>query len=122
MLLNKIFSKKNNNFKDEEWKNLEAETIKRFEKDAKDFRAKLTNDEYKIYLIMKKLSAVFLLLSFLLCWYNLLWGFIIGLSLSTIWFLIFFKKNLKYALLFYFAFFLSSFYFFVSFIINLITK
>ena len=104
----------------EEWDRLEAETVRKMKEDAQDTVDRLTPEEYVVYRKMKVLAAVFLPISFIACWWNLLIGGGICLVLSTVWFLIWFRKNMRYALIFYLTLAMSSSYFFITWIFDFI--
>lgn len=104
----------------DEWDRLEKETVNKMKNDAQEIVDKLTPEEYIIYKRMKIIAGIFLPLSFIACWWNLVMGSLICLVLSTIWFFIWFRKNIRYALIFYFTFVLSSSYFFITYLFDLI--
>lgn len=97
-----------------EWEKLENETVEKMKKNAEELVERLTPEELKIYKYMKLFAVIFMTISFFSCWWNLLYGSIFCLFLSTVWFFIWFKKNIRYSLIFYLTFVLSASYFFIS--------
>ena len=98
----------------EEWERLEQETIWKFREDAEETVSRLSAEELAILKKMKVLAAVFLLLSFLACWWNLIFGGGACLILAVIWFLIWRKKNFRYSLIFFLAVVMSALYFLIT--------
>ena len=98
----------------EEWERLEQETIRKFREDAEETVSRLSAEELTILKKMKVLAAVFLTLSFLACWWNLIFGGGVCLILAVIWFLIWRKKNFRYSLIFFLAVVMSALYFLIT--------
>ena len=98
----------------EEWERLEQETIRKFREDAEETVSRLSAEELAILKKMKVLAAVFLLLCFLACSWNLIFGGGACLILAVIWFLIWRKKNFRYSLIFFLAVVMSALYFLIT--------
>ena len=104
-----------------EWEKLKRETVRKMKKEAK--AASLLTDEQKRQVrIMKVMSSILLPACFALTVFLGWIGCLLCILVAGIWFLIFFRKNIRYAFIGPLCGGLTAFYTFVSYGFNFIFK
>lgn len=112
------FFRKKNKRNRTDWANLEKQTVFKMKKEAVDFKKRVTKKEYLEYNKMKIISALWLPIAFSLCYWNILFGSLISIFISTIWFFIWYKKSMRYACIFPLASVLSTVFCLLTFLVE----